>query len=314
MNQSKLRLAERFRLVEPVFTLNGETRYECTLEPNEHTIKWKSLNPNATWVIKNPRKECIEDVMRQMPGCTLFYNKACPILDPVEDGQPVKYHKSALYLLSPVATMRYQTEPIRCETVIITCSVKCPQTGSQQTGFFLIRKQDKPEFYNFMSYPKPHEMPGESTVKMMCNKFNLRIYSSWLTNMGTVLIKRGFNSIINHRVVVESTVYHLHLRDHQVLRALDALEMPEMKPSFPLVANSFVNTMSNGSTVMLMLRSAFNDMRWVCDQVNYVHLEMLVRCFNKTIGHLPYIKDIDMKPFLHYANKELQVVGVNISF
>ena len=288
-------------------TANGETQYIETRVADEFSITWDQLDASQVWVIKNPRRVCIEGVSRLIPGCTLYRNQVLQDLDPVENGESKTVeHKSALFLLSPKAREFYVLKPVTSEMLIVTCSAVSSANSWPQTGFFLFKGFGKKQFTCLTTLTSESDMPGTSLVKAVYKKMGLRINCSWLKKQGSVYIKRGFNSILQTRNVVHTTVYYLHLREHQVKRALRFLEVTDVQ--FPVVPSSHVNMRSTGTTMMLLLYSDFLNIPCMLQHINFIQLEIMLRCCNKSLGSLPFVHDLCITPFAQHANRQLEVV------
>jgi hypothetical protein len=287
-------------------------RHAETLE-EEDMITWDDLHPERVWVIKNPRKECLEAVCQRIPGCTLFNNpgRVVKIEDLLTEKREL-VQKPALFLLSPKASFYYDVEPTYSETVIITFTAEVLGAASTveeltQTSFFLFKSKGGNLFHNLTVHTTKNEPPGSAIVKAVKKRLGLNISATWLSTQGTVMIKNKYNRILQLPNLIHTTVFHLNLRDHQVSWALKVLEAHELRP--PLLPSTYVHTLKSGHKVMLLLHSDFLDIKYMTSNMNFVQLECMLRCFNKTLGPLPFIEKHSLKPFLHYSRRPLELVG-----
>lgn len=298
---------------------DGDVQYVQVSEDEEKTITWEELNPNKVWVIKSPTEECIAAVSALIPGCTLYTSPEHVFqneVDPVEGENSVQaiYVKSYLFLMSPKAIQKYNLEPVYAETVVITCTAYTMAAASTidelyQTAFFLFKGLNNDKFTNLSVFVNKTDLPGSGIVRAVKKKLGLRIFATWLSTQGTLVVKNKFNSIISTRNLIHTTVFHLNLRDHQVKHALKVLQAPELR--FPILPSTYVNYLSNGHKVMLLLYSDFLDVDFMTDNMTFVQLEIMLRCFNKTLGPLPFFHEMSVNPFLHYSRLPLQYIDLS---
>lgn len=309
-----LRLSEKAKQVVPVVTTNaGEVQYMCTTRPHELAVHWNTLEAGKVWAVKNPGKQCIDEVMKRMKGCMLYKNPGTLIdlqsHQHLDDVLPAKPY----FLLSPIAVKQYEFEPRFSETVIITCTPKVLDGAggiSPKTAFLLIKTVKAVSFMNVTTMANKYDTPGAATVRAVKQRLGLTISATWLKFKGTVIIKNKKNIVIERLNEIHVNVFSLHLCDTQVEWVLKYVQAADL--NFGAVQSSYVNTLSTGSKFMLLLFSDFQDLKYMKSNVDMVHHEYMLRCYNKTLGPLPWLKSVDMKPFYAYKHLPLECVDPDI--
>jgi hypothetical protein len=276
----------------------GDVQYMETVFYQEGCIMWQELDASKTWVIKNPSIKCIQAVSEHIVGCTVFTN-------PEWKDDFRRNNKKPLFLLSPKAKEVYEFEPRTCETCVITCTAWMKHLDAPLQTCFLMFNCDDSAFHNLTVKTSKEDEPGSKLLTAVQQQLGLIIQPNWLKKQGTVMIYNKTNRVLQTRRYIQTTVYNLNLRQHQVSQALEVLGL---ESCYPNMTSTGSIKLDKNKELLLLLHPDFQNVKLMKTKLNLLHYEMLLRFYNQTLGLLPFIKNIRIKPFRHYQNRELKCV------